>query len=155
MSNESDSSASIISDFRESSFYSSEIETSVVRGDDFFKDQDLESIAIMKIDVEGAELEVIQGLENTIEKFSPFIICEVLPVYNENEKIGKFRKERQDRLFSFLRKYNYEFYRITSEGHMTTIDSIETHSDLSLTNYIFVPNNLKKRFEAVMRPPEN
>ena len=38
---------------------------------------EFEKIDLIKIDVEGAELQVLQGLQPLIEKFSPKIVCEV------------------------------------------------------------------------------
>ena len=38
----------------------------------------MESVCCIKVDVEGAELEVFEGFLNTIEKTKPFLIFEVL-----------------------------------------------------------------------------
>ena len=38
----------------------------------------VDQIALVKIDVEGAELKVLNGMTQTIEAASPFILCEVL-----------------------------------------------------------------------------
>ena len=48
-------------------------------------------ISFMKIDVEGHELEVLKGAENTIKKCNPSILIEILD-YNESE-VPKFMKE--------------------------------------------------------------
>jgi FkbM family methyltransferase len=47
--------------------------------------------SILKVDVEGAELEVIEGLKSWINETRPIIIIEVLPVYTVE---NKFRLQR-------------------------------------------------------------
>jgi FkbM family methyltransferase len=48
-----------------------------MRMDDLVKKLNINNIDIVKIDVEGAELYVLQGLEESIKKFKPKIIIEV------------------------------------------------------------------------------
>jgi FkbM family methyltransferase len=49
----------------------------------------IDRIDLVKIDVEGNELEVLQGAKNTIEKFLPDLIIEYSPVIYEAERVGK------------------------------------------------------------------
>jgi FkbM family methyltransferase len=51
----------------------------LVRLDDHLDDEPLPRIDLMKIDVEGAEVRVLQGARRTIERFRPRIIFEVCP----------------------------------------------------------------------------
>lgn len=134
-----DSSASIINGFRAYDHYSIKTNVAVFKGDDLLKPYVLNSISIVKIDVEGAELEVIQGLSNTIIACRPFIICEILPVYSEHTEPGRFRKQRQTEVEMFLRENRYAMYRISVEAKLSPIEYIETHSDLTLCNYLFAP----------------
>ena len=46
-------------------------------GDEFFGLLDIDKICAMKIDVEGFELEVLQGLEHTLVKYRPFVFSEI------------------------------------------------------------------------------
>lgn len=55
------------------------IDVPVVRLDDYFAGLPLHRLDMMKIDVEGGELPVLQGAAGLIEKFHPIIICEVEP----------------------------------------------------------------------------
>jgi|GEM_PF-5095189 len=53
----------------------------IVRGDDIFGNHPIASelpITLMKVDVEGFELDVLKGLKNTIEKHLPLICVEAL-----------------------------------------------------------------------------
>lgn len=64
--------------FRDDSFYKWSKPILAMPGDDL----SIDDISVIKIDVEGSELEVLQGLIETIDKFSPFILFEVLSLYN-------------------------------------------------------------------------
>lgn len=133
----SDASASLVSDFREKSFYMLEKYVPVLEGDYILNNLNIDSISIIKIDVEGGELEVIRGLRNSIAKYKPYILCEVLPVRDVNTEIGGFRKIRQESLEKILAEENYKIYRIMHDGRILPLESIGIHSDLSLCDYVF------------------
>ena len=45
--------------------------------DEWIKDNPLENVDFIKVDVEGYELEVLKGSENTIKSFKPVIFIEI------------------------------------------------------------------------------
>ena len=49
----------------------------LVRGDDYLAQNKLQDIALLKIDVEGFEKNVVEGLTDTLEKSRPVIVVEV------------------------------------------------------------------------------
>lgn len=49
----------------------------LVRGDDYLTQNGLQDIALLKIDVEGFEKNVLTGLKDTLEKSRPIIVVEV------------------------------------------------------------------------------
>jgi len=57
------------------------VSTHVVRLDDYIRERGLKRIALVKIDVEGFELRVLEGLRGYLEtaEHPPIIICEVTP----------------------------------------------------------------------------
>ncbi|WP_460981602.1 FkbM family methyltransferase [Spirosoma fluminis] len=67
-------------------------------------------ISIVKIDVEGAELDVLTGMQNAIERFHPLIICEVLDSYNPD--VLEFTQDRADRLCTLLETLSYRIFQI-------------------------------------------
>ena len=67
--------------------------------DKFLKDRDISSVDLIKIDVEGAEHLVFQGMANTLEKMHPDLICEVLP--------GRFRPETEEQLTRLGYKFSW------------------------------------------------
>ena len=143
-----DSSGSIIEGFRDPRSYSSSMYVPIFNGDRVLTKFNIGFVSTIKIDVEGGELEVIQGLNNTISGCKPFIICEILPIYDENSEIGRFRKSRQNKLQKLLDKNEYKIFRILNDGHLLPLDVFETHSDLSLSNYVFVPKCSVEQFSA-------
>ena len=82
-------------------------------------------VAVLKVDVEGAELEALNGAHGVLAEWRPFILCEVLPVYDEAGPQGRFRKLRQMRL-----------------------ESIETHGKLEWSDYLFYPKETQAALEA-------
>ncbi len=120
---------------------------SVMRGDDLFSSLSLqEDIAVIKIDVEGGELEVIEGIERTLQDYRPFIISEILPAHSLNEENGIFRKERQDRLIAILNKNNYTVFSIRYGNKYEPVSQIGVRNSERLNNYVLIPNELKKDF---------
>jgi FkbM family methyltransferase len=56
-----------------------EVPVVVVTGDAVLEEFDASPVAIIKVDVEGAELTVLHGLTKTLQQHRPFLILEVLP----------------------------------------------------------------------------
>ena len=68
------------------------VHTQVVAGDEFLKTNGIEHVDVIKIDVEGWELNVLAGLEKTIARSKDIaIFCEFNPV--AQECAGRSRNE--------------------------------------------------------------
>lgn len=52
-------------------------ELDLVSGDEYFTSHKIDCIDVIKIDVEGFEKKVLQGLHGTLEKTRPVIVCEI------------------------------------------------------------------------------
>lgn len=141
-----DSSASIIEDFRPSQKVVKKINIPLFD----FKSLNLENIniSILKIDVEGAELEVLNSFKKKIIIDKPFILMEILPAYNQD---NIFRIDRQTQIINTLKDLGYILYRVIKENEilcgLKRIYNIEIHSDLNLCEYIFIHNETKEVFE--------
>ena len=99
------------------------------------------SIGICKIDVEGAELEVVNSLIQVIGRDRPIIVLEVLPVYSSE---NRFRMDRQAKLEKLFEEADFRLFRInktTGGGYagLQGIDHIGIHSDLRQCDYLVVP----------------
>ncbi len=58
---------------------SGDVQCRLVRIDDYVDQHHLTKVALIKIDVEGSELQVVRGAKETIRRDRPRVICEVLP----------------------------------------------------------------------------
>lgn len=153
MKDDYDPCGSIIQGFRRNEFYAIAKYVPVFRGDKLFEQLEIKSIAILKIDVEGGELEVLTGLKAVICETRPFMICEILPVGNEDPDIGMMRRNRTDKIVEMVSSAGYKMFRLLRDGTVVSLDAIESHGDLSLCEYLFVPEELvgavRKRLEVV------
>ncbi|WP_425429219.1 FkbM family methyltransferase [Ectothiorhodospira marina] len=102
-----------------------------------------DDIGIIKIDVEGAELEVIKSLLEPIKLYRPIIVLEILPVYNE---ANNFRLDRQKEIEQIFRRINYVIHRIAKNGDkfssLSKIDAIGIHSNLTQCDYVVAPEEI-------------
>jgi len=73
-----------------------------MRVDSVIKSLNIKRADLMKIDVEGAEYEVLEGAEDTLDTYRPDLVIEV---FNMNK----------ERVFEFLRKHRYR-YRCLMRG---------------------------------------
>ncbi len=101
LTDESDSGATIIENFRPGHYAEEDVASiPVFRFDelDFWKDQ---TVALVKIDVEGAESLVLDGMEAFLAQQQPAIICEVLDAHS-----GEFLPDVQQRADAMVEKLN-------------------------------------------------
>lgn len=69
----------------------------------------LQTIDIIKIDVEGSELAVLKGSLKTIEKFKPIIVLEIA-----GKNLEAYNLTPSD-LFKFIKELNYDIYTLKEE----------------------------------------
>lgn len=139
-SSATDQAASVVEGFRPDDHYSLRQFATVFPGDDVLSRLGEGEISVVKIDVEGAERDVLAGLTATIDRHRPFVICEVLPVYDPATSNGQFRLARQKDIETFLRARSYGIQRVrTADASLTKIDEFGIHGEISLCNYVFAP----------------
>ena len=134
-----DSSASIIKNFRpgnkiDRKAYVPILDISIVK-----KTINIENMSILKIDVEGAELEVLESFQEELKKYKSTIIIEILPVYNTT---NKERLERQLKIMELIQTLDYTIFRIKTHEdkliNLIEIETIEIHSNINQCEYVFV-----------------
>jgi FkbM family methyltransferase len=135
-----DSSASMVDAFRNQEvFYQKNISCH-----SFSEVRINEKISFLKIDVEGAELEVINGLIHKVNTDKPIILMEILPAYSS---ANSARVERQDELFRILVSIGYKFYRLhksySNISNLELIDKIDIHSNLDWCEYLILPSDFE------------
>ena len=133
--NEFASGASMIKGFRKNQKINFEYNTPVFNGDVILRD---EAIGIIKIDVEGFEVNVINGIVEILRIKRPFIICEVLPNYGN---LDSDRFKRQTELENLLHSLSYIICRVDeSKAKISRLATIGSFDSMADTNYVFVPS---------------
>lgn len=96
--------------------------------DGFVNENGIPKVDIVKIDVEGAEHLVLQGMTRILKEMKPDIVCEVLP--------GRFQAAAEE----LLKKYGYKFAWIKGKKLVKTdcIDpNLVANSNYRYLNYFF------------------
>jgi FkbM family methyltransferase len=88
----------------------------------------LQRLDLIKIDVEGSELFVLQGAKKTIAKFRPLILVEIS---DENFKAAGYHAADVE---IFFKEINYQARRVNKEGQLEACVSMP-----SFGNVMFVP----------------
>ena len=73
----------------------------VVRLDDFVRQNEIEDISLIKIDVEGFEMEVLKGASDTLRRFKPTLFVEI-----DDEFLAR-QETSADEVFDFLAAHEY------------------------------------------------
>lgn len=153
---DTDSRASVVSNFRPNYFSKSE-NVLVIKYESFFLEK---NVNFIKVDVEGAEYEVIKGMENAIQKHRPIITCEVLD--SHNEAVLDFGQNRANQLCEMLKSWNYNIIQLqTQSSTITNYKKTETiklvewsHQSLALNDYLFYPSEkeeeINKRLKKIV-----
>lgn len=141
-----DSGASILKSLRPNRDLVSSI-IPVFQLDDIISQLNIEQISTIKIDVEGVELKVLQGMKKVINQYRPLIICEVL--FRDRAASAKHKQERDTQLLNFLKEQNYLIFQIIKTENLETINylqaintfsqEIRTRENKNLCDYLFVP----------------
>lgn len=139
-SDDADSCASVIPDFRPNHPVHSRIHVPVFQFVSLPDRVRAQKAAIIKIDVEGAELEVVRGLTPWVTRDRPFILIEILPSHSTD---NQFRIHRQSDLEQWFRDQKYGLFRVLKSksgdySRMERIHDIGVHSDLSLCDYLAI-----------------
>lgn len=103
---------------------------------------------VLKIDTEGAELEVLRGATETITAFRPVIFCEVLHAHRESELELNDSHKRSVETFLALNSYSIYLCELSHHGGTETLSGLKRiatfprgiWSESPYTcDYIFIP----------------
>ena len=101
-----------------------------IKIDDFVKLNNVPKIDLIKLDIEGAELNAILGMTKTIHRFHPTFIMEISDDILENSS------QEKNNIFSLMKTLNYKPYSIDSKGYIVNI----SRKNKNYHNYVFTPN---------------
>jgi FkbM family methyltransferase len=108
-------------------------------GDEVLSEMSLSNVAIIKIDVEGAELEVLRGLEVSMRKWRPLLIFEVLPNFTGEERtmlpaeMQQINDRRSAEIAELLVDRGYKLYQVDANGREIAIHAFNLND---AKNYI-------------------
>jgi FkbM family methyltransferase len=133
----------------------SAIEVPVVTIDEYVREKRIKRIDGMKIDIEGAELDALHGMEETFRTCPPrAIICEltVLPEESSPERDHPEIRQRASsaadpyQLADFLRHKGYQLCYISDDGRLGAAPALKPTDDFALkvTNVAFVLPELQR-----------
>jgi FkbM family methyltransferase len=136
-----DAAASIVADFRPEQPVKAVKFVPVSRFADVAQTLAIGDIGIIKIDVEGAEWDVLESMEPAINAARPWIIIEILPCYSQE---NASRVSRQASIEEMLRRLDYCILRIrkNSDNSLSKLEPIEQigiHSEIALSDYVLCP----------------
>jgi FkbM family methyltransferase len=135
LSDSSDSSNSLAAGFRKSS---RQIEVAVETLDEYVTRTGTIP-AVLKVDTETTEPDVLLGAAETLRKYRPWVLCEVL------------RGRGEDRLMEALAPHGYHWYHIVDEvpyREAQTVEGDPTYQDLM---WLFAPEPPDESFWSAVR----
>lgn len=112
----------------------------------------------IKIDVEGGELEALQGMQNLIADNRPYVVCEVLDSFSDD--VLEFTQDRANQVGAILKKLDYCVIQIVQNEATDKIlgfkelDSIPikqwTRQSLPLNDYVFFPSEKRDFVKQIL-----
>jgi FkbM family methyltransferase len=93
----------------------SRIDVTVARGDDVVRDRIVGNL-MLKADVEGFELYVLRGFEETIARYKPPILIEIVPSFFRRAGVDEIQ------LFDFFIERGYRGFEVSQTGRWKTLN---------------------------------
>ncbi len=117
-----DEGATVLDSFRAEPGARAHVVVPMVEGDAALEAAGVKPVAIVKLDVEGGELEAARGLLRTIERDRPLILCEILPA--GGDRADAFRRGRAQELLEALGSRGYVLAAIDGKGRVVRADDV-------------------------------
>lgn len=116
-------------------------------GDEVLDEMEAGPVAVLKVDVEGAELEAFRGFARTIQIHKPVCFFEVLPNFVGEERVmiggdqADGNRTRANALFTFFTEAGYEIRNITTQGEEKVIAAfdLDTPANFLSSDYVAYP----------------
>ena len=91
--------------------------------DTYANKNNLNRIDLIKVDVEGGELEILKGSINVIKRFQPIWYLEI-----DANMLKRYGHSPED-LFTFLKNFEYVAYTLHVDGEIERVDKYEKAGD--------------------------
>lgn len=154
LASESDVSATTVAIFRELPPGAVRETVAVLPGDDALRGFALDAVSLIKVDVEGAELEALRGLGGTIASHRPALVVEVLP-HAHNAALPaesvEYRRRRASELTALLRGSGYGALHMTGGG-LRPVGTLERGADRNWreSDFLCVPLERWKAYAGAL-----
>jgi FkbM family methyltransferase len=102
----------------------------------------LDEISVIKIDVEGAEVFVLQSLESLVSRARPPIILEVLPQHT-----AQATRQKNTQLMEIFARWNYRLLRVRKDATDRRVVGVEEIADIG-------PNTDRQGWDYLVIPAE-
>ena len=146
---EADSAASVVQDLRPGKPSIRRQYVATLKFDDIAADLAVADIPMVKIDVEGAELDVLDGMRAFLRERRPLVVCEVLHAHTGAQLA--LMRARNTALVALLADVGYAAYRIGKDealAHVTGLVPVAAFPDEvydprtspAVCDYLFVPH---------------
>ncbi|HEY5536974.1 MAG TPA: FkbM family methyltransferase [Ignavibacteria bacterium] len=136
---DADSGGTIIEDLRPGYPINEKYFIPVMNFNDVQKTLNLTGVSVIKIDVEGSELKVINSLENIIYEFKPVIICEILWAHNEEKLL--YNRENNMKILEIMKSLEYKVFRLIKSDKNDKILSLEHIEEIE--NFVYSRENME------------
>jgi len=107
------------------------------------EEQKLTRCDLVKIDVEGGELEVLRGAERLLQRFRPLVMCELADI-----RTATWNYPARD-IYLFLERLGYRWYEPSSEGVLTVAPAQERY-DPDWKNLVAVPKERAQEWASLL-----
>ena len=108
----------------------------VVRGDDALAAAGHDALGLLKVDAEGAELEVVRGFGAAIARDRPPILCEILPFGREGD--AAVARERAADLVELLAGLGYAVLLVDEAGRARRVEGAAEDRGFGERDFAFV-----------------
>jgi len=98
--------------------------------DNYCEQHAIERLDLIKIDVEGAELDVLRGAQSTLQKYKPFVILEL------QSETAQSAGNSAEEIISLVESNDYEIYVI---GRKTKLSRLDQEALSRFQNVLCVP----------------
>lgn len=107
--------------------YSHNEKVKVVSLDSYLRDSSIKKVDFIKIDIEGNEYAALLGMKETLTKFHPQLLIEILEEDESNSS------KNESKIMEYLESLGYEKYFIDDSGSLSTTDK-----NPERRNYLFI-----------------
>lgn len=114
------------------------------KGDEIFAEMGCTDMGVLKIDAEGAEIQVLHGFRQTIARHRPAILLEVLPnfVGEQRDWLPQEQRDGQEHkaaeILQFLGEFGYRLQVVASDGIPRPVEAFNMNDREGFIGYDYL-----------------